>query len=741
MLNFFKIFIILITLFFTNTQLASEILIYADNIDYDKNDNLVANGNVKILFGNQILASDLVIFNKKLDQYIIPKNFEFKDENDNFYSGTSGIFTKNFENAEIENVKILLNDGSRIVGTKAKRTGEIDIISKGVYTPCKSRIKIGNFICPTWQLDGEKILHDNENLFLYQKHSKMRILNSPVFYLPYLVTPSPLRKKRKSGFLTPSLNFKFLDTKVSQHTSLPYYFNLSVDKELTFTPMINYGGGVDSSQRFLFDYNQILSGGTMSAELQFDSNFEKENNDKWLKDASIITKYENKINTKYKVDIESTFQTSNNYIQTSNPNNDLSYSSSLKTSVNLHGYNLNKIDDSMLLNFSTYQVNQNNEDNKNIPTVLPFANYYSGNIGNEVNKSSYSLKYYNIFRDKNTSVHAQKQQKISSVFYTEKEFVNFRSNFKFLTETHAQYFIVQNKKIDSNNVSSNYFRFFPIIGIYGETPFKLKSNIGKFIYKPNWSFILTPGQSNSNKLSNEESSNNLFSIDNNINLNRYVSDDKLDNSKRLNYGITINNEKINLDLSQYYEFTNNSNYHNELGNTDHLSDLLANLSYNTESTKADYNIRYDVDRNGINRQTISINNKNKYGEIELNYLDEKKETNDIIVSSNESLNYNYKSKKFLNYNRINFKGQYNLQDDKHNEYGALYSYFDECFGITLSFDRKFYSDEELKPEDVLTLMFSFKNVGSYKSSNLAVSETDKQDIEWENFDIENDFFN
>ena len=731
----------MITLFFTNTQLASEILIYADNIDYDKNDNLVANGNVKILFGNQILASDLVIFNKKLDQYIIPKNFEFKDENDNFYSGTSGIFTKNFENAEIENVKILLNDGSRIVGTKAKRTGEIDIISKGVYTPCKSRIKIGNFICPTWQLDGEKILHDNENLFLYQKHSKMRILNSPVFYLPYLVTPSPLRKKRKSGFLTPSLNFKFLDTKVSQHTSFPYYFNLSVDKELTFTPMINYGGGVDSSQRFLFDYNQILSGGTLTAELQFDSNFEKENNDKWLKDASIITKYENKINTKYKVDIESTFQTSNNYIQTSNPNNDLSYSSSLKTSINLHGYNLNKIDDNMLLNFSTYQVNQNNEDNKNIPTVLPFANYYSGNIGNEKNKYSYSLKYYNIFRDKNTSVHAQKQQKISSAFYTEKEFVNFRSNFKFLTETHAQYFIVQNKKIDSNNVSSNYFRFFPIIGIYGETPFKLKSNIGKFLYKPNWSFILTPGQSNSNKLSNEESSNNLFSIDNNINLNRYVSDDKLDNSKRLNYGITINNEKINLDLSQYYEFTNNSNYHNELGNTDHLSDLLANLSYNTKSTKADYNIRYDVDRNGINRQTISVNNKNKYGEIELNYLDEKKETNDIIVSSNESFNYNYKSKKFLNYNRINFKGQYNLQEDKHNEYGALYSYFDECFGVTLSFDRKFYSDEELKPEDVLTLMFSFKNVGSYKSSNLAVSETDKQDIEWENFDIENDFFN
>ena len=78
------------------------------------------------------------------------------------------------------------------------------VITKGVYTPCNSRIKIV-LICPIWQLEGEKILHDNKTLFLYQKHSKMRVLNTPVFYIPYIVTPSPLRKDRKSGFLTPSV--------------------------------------------------------------------------------------------------------------------------------------------------------------------------------------------------------------------------------------------------------------------------------------------------------------------------------------------------------------------------------------------------------------------------------------------------------------------------------------------------------------------------------------------------------
>ena len=58
----------------------------------------------------------------------------------------------------------------------------IDIITKGVYSPCDSRVKIANFLCPIWQLEGEKMLHDYNSLFLYQKHSKMRVLNIPIFY-------------------------------------------------------------------------------------------------------------------------------------------------------------------------------------------------------------------------------------------------------------------------------------------------------------------------------------------------------------------------------------------------------------------------------------------------------------------------------------------------------------------------------------------------------------------------------
>ena len=61
-------------------------------------------------------------------------------------------------------------------------------------------------------------------------------------------------------------------------------------------------------------------------------------------------------------------------------------------------------------------------------------------------------------------------------------------------------------------------------------------------------------------------------------------------------------------------------------------------------------------------------------------------------------------------------------------------------GINLDFNRKSYEEDDLKPQDILTLMFSFKNIGSYKSTNLAVSESDKQDIQWESLNLENEEF-
>ena len=150
-INLIYFFLFLLIIFFSfNSQNASEILIYADEIYYDKNENLIGKGRAKILFQNQIITSDLIIYNKISKTLIIPKNFKYKDNQNNLFYGTEGSFDTDFTKGFIKDVKILLNDGSRIVGNQFERENNIDIISKGVYSPCKSRIKIKNFICPTW---------------------------------------------------------------------------------------------------------------------------------------------------------------------------------------------------------------------------------------------------------------------------------------------------------------------------------------------------------------------------------------------------------------------------------------------------------------------------------------------------------------------------------------------------------------------------------------------------------------
>jgi len=740
-INFLKkFFLILFILIIPNYNSAEEILIYADSISYDEDENIVAKGNAKIFQMNKFIFSDLIIYNQKDDKIILPSKFNFKDHNNNFFQGENGFFKKNLNYAEFENPKIRLNDGSRIIGKKIKRDGDIDIITKGVYSPCVSRIKIANFICPTWQLEGEKILHDNKNLFLYQKHSKMRVINTPVFYIPYIVTPSPLRKERKSGFLSPSIAFNFFDTKTSQSTSFPYYFNISLDKELLFTPIINYGGGIDASQRFIFDYNQILSGGNLKYNLTIDSNLEKQNNNEWFTDASLITKYNKNINKNYRISIDSALQTSKNYIQITKPNDDLSYSTSLKTDFKIEGFNLQKIDDHLDISFNFYQTSQENEDNKTTPTVFPQIKYHTGYFNKNENISNSTFEFYNIFREKSNLTHAKNQQKISHKYQIEKKFFNYNSKILLNAEIYNQVFKTEKKLTEGSNfISGSYYRFFPIFGISSETPFKIKKFNPKLTLNPKINFVLAPGISNSNKLSNEDSTNNNFAIENIYRLNRYSGNDKLDNSKRVTYSINAYTDNFKSSVSQSYEFTNNSNFHKEQGNDDNLSDLLGSIEY-LNKNELSYNFRYDLNDEYIKEQNIKIKSNTKLGELGFSYLDQNTKINNIVTNDTETINYSFVSKKFLKFSKIQIKGLYDLKKEINKEYGVEYSYFDECFGINLDFKRKSYEEDTLKPQDILTLMFSFKNIGSYKSSNLAVSETGKQDIEWQSFSIENDKF-
>ena len=505
--------------------------------------------------------------------------------------------------------------------------------------------------------------------------------------------------------------------------------------------MIKYGGGVDSSQRFNFNYNQLLSGGNIKTNLTFDTTFENQNSEKWLKEGSLINVYNKNLNEKFKLKFSSALETSKNYIQQTEPNNDLSYSSSLNTSLDIYGYNLNKIDDKIRLNITNYQSNQDGEDNRILPTILPYINYYTGEKIIKKFKYSNNLEFYNIMRDSATDIHAKRQSKISSQINIKRKNIKYASQINVETSIYNQFFNTEDKKVDDQYIVSNYFRSFPILGITIETPFKLSSLKNNLTYTPKLKLVVTPGISNSNKISNEDSSINTYTIENNSNLNRYSGTDKLDNSKRLDLSFNIKNDIFNGTIWNAYEFTNNSNYHYSQGNEKKLSDFLGDFRLTKKIYGAAYNFRFDTHDNYMKNQNIQFTYKNSIGDYKLGYLDQKNKTEENIISDKETMNYEFVSKKLFKYSKISYIGLYDVKNSVNTESIISYNYFDECFGINIDFKRNSYSEESLKPQDIMTVMFSFKNLGSYKSTNLAVSETDKQEIEWESISVDNDLFN
>ena len=81
---------LLISIILTTNQSANELLIYADSIDYDSKKTLVAKGNVKLISGNEILTSNLVIIKEDENIILLPNEFQYKDNDKNYYYGSSG---------------------------------------------------------------------------------------------------------------------------------------------------------------------------------------------------------------------------------------------------------------------------------------------------------------------------------------------------------------------------------------------------------------------------------------------------------------------------------------------------------------------------------------------------------------------------------------------------------------------------------------------------------------------------
>ncbi len=564
-------------------------------------------------------------------------------------------------------------------------------LSKGVFTVCAK--KDGK--SPPWCLKAKKISHDKIKKTIFYEHATLKLYNIPIFYFPKFFHPDPT-VKRQSGFLVP---FFTNSTTVGTGTALPYYWAISENKDLTFSPKIYAKENV----LLLNEYRQAFRNGFLTL------------------DTSYTEGYKNTSKTKTKG--------SRNHIFADldlNFNQDETYQSNLnlkiqKTSNDTY-FKKHDINTSLVNSENTILENEIKYSFANDDTFFDIgANVYEDlNIDKKSDKYEYILP--NIMYGK--------------TFFTEKfGTLNFTSNALYSKfETNKKKTFLTNDIIwspSSRITKKGFINSFE--GMIRNTNYEARKtkefknkdrvnelntvltyksslplqkdgeNYSKF-FSPNFMFRYAPGHMRN--LSSKDvflNYTNLYSMNKTSEIEDGLSailgfDYKI--NEKLSGG--NNKEKLSVSIGQVYNFDENKDIPSKSSLDQKMSDVVGEINYNF-SKIGNVGYKFSIDHNlnelNYNEVTTELN----FGKVQFNldYLEQQNHVGlEHYASSGVSLNFN-------DNNKLSFSTKKNFKTDSTELYDLSYQYEIDCLTAGLNYRREFYQDSDLDPKDTLMFTITF----------------------------------
>ena len=163
-----------------------------------------------------------------------------------------------------ESIKVNPNNKPRVFANSINLSNKKSTFNKSIFTICDYR---ENDKCPPWTIQASKMLHDNIKKTIYYDNAVIKVYNIPILYIPKLSHPDPT-VERRSGFLPPTIT----DSKnLGTGLSLPYFFDLGIDKNFTLTSKIY----VDENPLLLGEYHQAFMNSNFLADFGFTEGYKK----------------------------------------------------------------------------------------------------------------------------------------------------------------------------------------------------------------------------------------------------------------------------------------------------------------------------------------------------------------------------------------------------------------------------------------------------------------------------------
>ena len=683
-------------------DIKKKLTIETEKIVFDRNKNIIKTDTRSVLKdrNQNTLTTNFLNYNLN-DNILKVKNANLKDfKNNNIeieiaYINTisNKLFGKDVS-IDLDNKSFNKENEPRLKGNSVIYENENTEITKGTFTTCKKRDK-----CPPWELSAKKIQHDKKNQIINYKNAWLKVYDIPVVYFPRFFHPDPT-VDRKSGFLIPTIKNS---PNSHNYLSLPYFKVISENKDLTFTP------------RFYNDDRIIVQTEYRQANLKSNhlsdfSIFQKKNSNS---KSHFFYSYTKNFGLDYfeDNDIELKIETTSNdtYLKANKLKSPLiSDDSLLENSLIFNLYSENLSIDSSLIVYEDLTKEKNSDK---FEYILPKINLVK-RFDNRTNlNGNFIIESESLIRNYQTNVF--EKTNINDFIFNSNPTINnlgFYSNYDFIVKN------VNSNTQNSENFEENSDYYLSSIFQFNSSLPLIKQN-KKYqkVLKPKISLKMSPN--NTKNIRNEETrvdANNLFDIE------RISKKDTIEGGMSLAIGNdfsifdkTRSREILGIKLANNLRLDENDDLPrtNQLGSK--TSNFFGEIAFNpNDYFSTSYNTSIKNNLNETSYQSleteISINNF----VTTFDYINENntKEKNTYLKNTTQF--------SFNETNNLLFSTRRNKKTDLTEYYNLMYQYKNDCLAASIEYNKDYYSDRDVKPEESIFFKLTIIPFGETSSPNL-----------------------
>lgn len=206
----------------------------AERIVYDPDsDTVTAMGQVRLLREGDRLQADEVVWNRRTGRVLASGTVVGLSAQGDAVYGDRVDLSDTLRDGVIQNLLLVLSDGSRLAANRGTRTGDLYRLEEAIYSACPVTTPDGCPRRPSWALTAVEVTYDQSRRHVRYRGARLTLFGTVSLPLPGL--SHSIGGGSASGLLLPDVG---ISRSNGFEYSQPYYFRLAPNRDLTITPYL-----------------------------------------------------------------------------------------------------------------------------------------------------------------------------------------------------------------------------------------------------------------------------------------------------------------------------------------------------------------------------------------------------------------------------------------------------------------------------------------------------------------------